>query len=297
MCLASACGGSGLTPPQPDAADASDASADAGTDAGADAGTDASTDAGEAGAALPDAGQPICPAMPDLISDFMDNNGVSPVNGRAGAWSPYPDATGDPNGRFEPPLPAPGSSYPIDMTMGNPYCSGPGSLHTKATGFTIFGAGLATDLMPPVASMVKGSYDATQYKGVSFWAKGTAPIKHVRVKLPDIYTDPHVPNPVCTVAPGFPNNCSPYMVKLGEEADNPNYRYVMIDTMWRRFEILFADAVQDPYSTGYHRAPPDDHLDAQHLLGVAIEVSADFSTEPASANDFEIWIDDVAFVR
>jgi hypothetical protein len=205
--------------------------------------------------------------------------------------------TGDPSGRFDPPLPPPGVGYPIDTTTGNPFCSGPGSLHTKATGFTRRGAGLAVDFVPRVADMVKGSYDASQYRGVAFWARGAAPIEHVRVKFPDIYTDPQAPAPVCVDAPTFPNNCSPYMVKLGKDAESLRYVDTSIDTLWRRFEILFADAVQDRYSPGYHRDPPNDTVDVHHLLGVAIEVLADFSTEPTSANDFEIWIDDVAFIR
>jgi len=132
---------------------------------------------------------------------------------------------------------------------------------------------------------------------VAFWARSAAPIKRVQVKFPDIYTDPQAANAVCVVASGFPNNCSPYMVMLGDEASSAKYLGARIDTVWRRFEILFADAVQDPYNPGYHRDAPDDKVDLGHLLGVAIEVSADFSTVPQSANDFEIWIDDVELIR
>jgi hypothetical protein len=297
MCSLLACGRRGLATSSDDAAGGNDTGAGGGprVDGPADPGA---RDAGDAGQGPPDLGQPPCLMLPeDLISDFANDSGISPVRGRSGAWYPYPDPTTDPNGRFEPPLRPPGGDYPIDLTMGNPYCSGPGSLHTKATGFTQLGAGLATDLVPRLASTAKGSYDASGYRGVAFWARGAAPIRHVRVKFPDVYTDPQAPNPVCALANGFPNNCSPYLVKLGDDADNPRYHDANIDTFWRRFEILFADAVQDQYNPGYHRAPPDDKVDVQHLMGVAIEVSADFSTTPTAANDFEIWIDDVQLIE
>jgi len=260
----------------------------------------ASTPAGGGGPV--DAGPPKCPMNDnpnDLISDFATDNGISPVNGRMGGWYLYPDMSadmGDPNGHFDPPLPPPDVGYPVDTTMGNPYCEGPPSLHTKATGFTKFGAALATDFVAQVAPMMKGSYDATMYKGVAFWARGATEIKHVQVKFPDIWTDPQVPSPVCVLATGFPNNCSPYIVKLGDEADNPKYLTSKITSTWRRFEILFADSVQDKYNTGYHRDPPNDHLDVQHLLGVAIQVNADFSVTPTAPNNFEIWLDDVEFI-
>jgi hypothetical protein len=291
MCFSLACNGRGLVADGPDAA-----TNDAGTNdaAAPDApDTGGASDAGEAGDSPADVGQPVCPMMPaDLVSDFALDSGISPVSGRRGGWY----LTGDPNGHFDPQLPAAGMDYPIDLNMGNPYCSGPGSLHTKATGFNVYGATLAVDFVPQVADMVKGSYDASQYRGVAFWARGAAPIKYVRVKFPDVYTDPDVAFPLCVVAAGFPNNCSPYMVKL-DDGDYPGYLGARIDTTWRRFEILFADAAQDRYSPGYHRPPPNDKVDVQHLLGLAIEVQADFSTSPPSANDFEIWIDDVELVR
>jgi hypothetical protein len=250
----------------------------------------------------PATNQMVCPSNPDdLISDFKTDNGIQPVMGRSGGWYLYPDMnpdTGDPNGMFDPPLPPPNVGYPIDTTMGNPYCSGPGSFHTKATGFTKFGAALATDFVPQVdAGMVKGSYDASMYKGIAFWAKGAKRINHVQIKFPDIYTDPQVPNPMCVLATGFDNNCSPYIVKIGDEADNPKYLMMHIEANWKRFVIMFADAVQDKFNPGFHRPAPDDHLDVKNLLGVAIQVNADFSVTPTAANDFEIWIDDVEFVR
>lgn len=245
---------------------------------------------------------PVCPTpanADDLISDFATDNGIHPALGREGGWYVYPNSASDPNGVFDPAIPPNMGAYPIDDTQGNPYCTGPGSLHVKATNFRLFGAALATDFVPKQANGLKGTYDATQYKGVAFWARGAAVIKHVQVKFPDINTDTEArddSDPMhCVLVAGATTNCSPYIVKLGDEAVNPKYTGAVINTTWRRFEIFFADALQDEFNPGYK--PPVDRLDVAHLLGMAIQVNADFSMMPPAANDFEIWLDDVEFIR
>ena len=76
-----------------------------------------------------------CPmGTDDLISNFDRSNGIEATDGRQGGWYVY----GDNNGTFDPPKIA-NAPYPIDMNMGNPNCSGAGSLRLKATGFTGFG--------------------------------------------------------------------------------------------------------------------------------------------------------------
>jgi hypothetical protein len=240
---------------------------------------------------------------PDLVADFTNDNGIQPISGRMGGFYVY----GDTNGAFMPPKDG-DNPYPIDMTMGNPYCSGPGSFHTKATGFNDWGAALGTDFVPALnagdggvstadggaSTAVKGSYNATMYKGISFWAKGSAEILYVQVKFPDVNTDPQVPNPVCVLSSGFPNNCSPYLIKFGD-AKFPNYVNTKIDTHWKQFNLYFADTQQDQYNTGY--VPPGNKLDVGHMLGFAIQVNANYTTTPQTANNFEIWVDDVEFLR
>jgi hypothetical protein len=152
---------------------------------------------------------------------------------------------------------------------------------------------------------VKGTYDATKYKGISFWAKAAATLKLVQVKFIDAYTDAEG-DPTsfdsmafaCALVPNFPNNCSPYIVKFSQgtaDANYPNYDKTAIDTDWKRFDVLFADAKQDKFNPG--QMSPNNMLDSKHLLGFAIQVNADFSTKPPIANDFEIWLDDVRFIR
>jgi hypothetical protein len=262
--------------------------------------SDAPTDAGDK-----DVGAITnCPVgTDDLISDFATSNGIYATDGRQGGWYVY----GDTFGTFDPPK-VEGAPYPIDLTTGNPNCSGAGSLRLKATGFTGFGAAMGTDFKPRAPADggtlgPKGTYDASKYRGVAFWAKAAAPMKFVQVKFPDVNTDTEAPaheNPTCILNAASAMNCSPYLVRLGEPVDGgtagfEKYANVTIDTTWRRIEILFADTKQDPTNPGYKPTP--DQLDVKRLLGMAIQVNANFGTVPPSANNFELWIDDVQFVR
>jgi hypothetical protein len=251
-----------------------------------------------------------CPNPDYLISDFTSDNGIAQLDGRQGGWYVYGDTV--PTGTFTPAIPANGP-YPVDLTTGNTHCSGPGSLHVKATGWTQFGAALGTDFEPSKIAdggySVKGTYDATAFKGISFWAKAAAPIRFVQVKFTDPYTDQNSPLSMddwCTYTAGSPFNCSPYLVKFGygytddasvavEMADFPNYINDEIDTTWKRFTVMFADTKQDPNNPG--QQSPGNVLDVAHLMSMAIQVNADYSTTPQSANDFEIWLDDVAFIK
>jgi len=249
-----------------------------------------------------------CPmGTDDLISNFDTNNGITATDdGRRGGWYVY----GDTNGTFDPPK-IEGAPYPIDMTTGNPNCSGAGSLRLKATGFTGFGAAMGTDFKPRQAVDggdggalgPKGTYDASKYRGIAFWAKSAAPLKFVQVKFPDVNTDTEAPpheNPTCILNAASVMNCSPYLVRFGDPADAgagefAKYSNTQINSTWKRFEVLFADTRQDPNNPGYKPTP--DKLDTTRLLGMAIQVNADFTTTPVSANNFELWIDDLEFLK
>jgi hypothetical protein len=162
---------------------------------------------------------------------------------------------------------------------------------------------------------VKGVYDASRYSGVAFWAKATAPVKFVQVKFNDPWTD--IPSVLpsaqrCVFDTTMPDkNCSPYLVKFGYgwEATPgvdggpqdptvaetfPAYADYKIDTDWKRFVIRFADTRQDNHNPG--QQSPGNKLDTTQLMGMAIQVNSDHSTVPPTANDFEIWIDDVTFI-
>jgi hypothetical protein len=250
--------------------------------------------------------------MDDLISDFTSDNGVYPVDGRQGGWYTYGDdsKTADPPAALMPPE---GGPNKIDADNGNDLCSGPGSFHVKATGFKIWGAATGTNLAPSYTSTTgtcidsttcKGWYDATKYKGISFWVKATAEVTNIQVSFPDVYTDGYANaldvdptvEAVCVYGPA-PTNCSPYLVKFGSDLW-PAYKDLKFDTTWRQFKVMFADAQQDMDNKPGYLLPAIGHVDLQHLTAFAIQVNAIHNMDnTVTANDFEIWLDDVVFIK
>lgn len=231
----------------------------------------------------------------DLIADFQDDSRLSPADGRKGSFS----VNGDSLGTFTPPK-VENRAYPIDLDNGNTQCSGPGSFHTKAVGFGDWGASISADFMTK-SGPSKGTYDASKYRGVSFWARASAPLKGVKVSFPDVYTDggadPRTLDPSltpCVFESGSKFNCSPYLVKFGD-SDFPAYKAYQIDTTWKRFDILFADTQQDFFNPGFHTA--EDKLDSKHLTSMTIQIGALYVDNKPAPNDFEIWIDDVYFIK
>jgi hypothetical protein len=231
----------------------------------------------------------------ELIADFLDDSRLNPADGRKGSFS----VTGDSLGAFTPPK-VKDSAYPIDLENGNNRCSGAGSFHTKAVGFADWGASISADFVAR-SGPSKGTYDASKYRGVSFWARASAPLQGVKVSFPDVYTDggadPRTIDPSqtpCVFESGSKFNCSPYLVKLGD-SDFPAYKKVQIDTTWKRFDILFADTQQDFFNPGFHTA--ENKLDSKHLTSMAIQIGALYVNDKPAPNDFEIWIDDVYFIK
>ena len=257
-----------------------------------------------------------CPAPDDLISDFEQDNALAPVDGRQGGWYTYHDDVG----MF---LTGGANGYDIAFGAGNPNCSKDGALHLKGMGFAMWGAATGADFKPRPPGDDGGygpkmTYDASAYRGIAFWAKAVAPLDGVQVGFPDLYTDnavaPHdMPDPndpsmficqacTCQYAAGFPNNCSPYLVQFGRKGDAAadtlfsGYANYQIGTDWSRFQVLFVDTRQDPGNGGYH-LPGADRLSVDKLTAMAIQINADYSTGSPRARDFEIWIDDVTFIK
>src|SRR3954467_3861419 len=131
----------------------------------------------------------VCPVGDELLSDFKMDNGILPVDGRTGGWYTYGDKEG--SGML---VPAEGGGAPPDLDTGNPNCSGPGSLHVISTGFRDWGSAMAVDfkgkLFTDAGLVGKGTYDASAYKGIAFWARSAAPIPFVQVAVLDTYTIP-----------------------------------------------------------------------------------------------------------
>ena len=255
-----------------------------------------------------DAAGSLCPVTDDLISDFKMDNGVFPIDGRQGGWYTYGDKEG--SGTI---VPAEGGAAIPDLDTGNPNCSGPGSMHVVSMGFKDWGSAMAVDfkakLFTDAGAIAKGTYDASASKGIAFWARAAAPIPFVQVAVLDTYTIPESVLPaaeVCAYTPGVPEtNCSPYLVKFGYgymgEAltpvmeDFPKFINTQIGTTWQRFEILFADMKQDQTNLG--RQAPGNTLAVSQITGMAIQVNPNHDTSPPTPTNWELWLDDVSFVK
>jgi hypothetical protein len=255
-----------------------------------------------------DANTSMCPAMDDLISNFSMDNGVFPTDGRSGGWYTYGDRSG--LGTLVPP--EGGAALP-DLETGNPNCSGPGSLHVISTNFSDWGSAMGVDFVPKVpidgGTTAKGTYDASKYKGIAFWARSTGPIPFVQVQINDPYTGLPTILPAdqsCVYDASMPTkNCSPYLVKFGYGymgealtpvmADFPKFIGTQIDSTWRRFEILFTDMKQD--STNPGQPSPNNMLKVDQITSMAIQVNTDHSTSPPTPTNWEMWLDDVSFIR
>ena len=182
------------------------------------------------------------------------------------------------------------NGFDVRVDEGNPSCSPSGALHIKGMGFSMWGAAMGVDWQPRPADGDGGygdkmTYDASQYRGIAFWAKSSAPLDGVQVSFPDLYTDggarrrttcPIRPTPACrrllarrpagaSTTPPPSYNCSPYLVQFGLKGDAAadllfsGYSNFQLDTTWKRYQVLFVDTKQDPGNGGYHTPgePPD----------------------------------------
>jgi hypothetical protein len=190
-----------------------------------------------------------------LIDNCEDGNAQILGNeGRSGKWYTYVDDSGS---TIEP---AAGSAFA--MTPGGVGNKGTAA-HMKGTvtrGGELF-CGMGLDFTDP-----KGTYDASRYGGLAFFAKkGPGSIAKVHAKIPDVNTDPA--GKVCT-------KCSNDFGALFDLTDD-----------WVRYEIPFYLAQQEK---GWGNPRPSSIASGQ-LYGVKWQVSV-----PASK--YDIWVDDVTFV-
>ncbi len=190
-----------------------------------------------------------------LIDDFEDNNNQSKTTGgRGGYWYTFADQFGtevtpEAGGPFAPtPGGANGSRYAAHVTG------------RVGVGAVVFGA-LGVNLTDP-----KGPYDASQYKGVSFWAKkGAESYGVVRLKVPDVATDPE--GGVC------------------RECFNDFGTDIELTDVWQHFVFPFRKLRQLPDwgSPRPHAVKPGK------LFGLQWQVN-----KPGA--NFDIWVDDVEFI-
>jgi len=198
-----------------------------------------------------------CPPSVGMISDGEANsNQTNPIKGRGGYWYTFVDkggstitpTSGDQGGTFTmAPGGANGSQFAAHMT---------GQL---SSGDTVY-AGMGLNFVDP-----KGTYDATAYKGVSFWAKkGPGSTAKVRLKVPDINTDSD--GKVCT------------------ECFNDFGMDLTLTDQWTLYTVPYIAMSQlkgwgSPHTAG---------LDSSKVYGLQFQVNE-------KGAKFDVWVDEIAF--
>jgi hypothetical protein len=217
---------------------------------------------GTGGSAVHDAGSAFDGFVPDpdspLIDDLEDDDGsILHNSGRRGYWLVFNDGT------------VGGVQTPSSAVAFSPTGPGHDSLFAARStghGFSGWGAAIAIDFMNgnPVTL-----YDASKYKGVTFWAKlVTGTLTSIRVVLTDADTLPV----------SFGGRCT------GTACNDHFGVKIPLTRDWEQHTLLFSDMKQGGW--GMPQLPALVPSELQALQ---------FSVDPNET--FDLWIDDVAFVR
>jgi hypothetical protein len=232
-----------------------------GAAAGGSAGSSAS-------AAVDCSALPLPTNMDDVISTFEDGTGaVNQAAGRGGGFYMFNDGTGMQT-------PAPGG-LPDAAHMDR--CGGMYALCMSGKNFTMWGAGMGTDLGPTAKTAdggmgAKTAYDASAYKGIAFWAKANpGSAVAIRVSLKDKNTAPE--GGVCDAK-----------MTSGAMACNDDWgKSISLTTDWKPYTLLWADLRQAGWGAAYSA------FDVKHAYSVQLQVNKGL--------DFDLCIDDLIFVR
>jgi hypothetical protein len=214
----------------------------------------------------------------DVISTFEDGVGnVVQTETRGGGFYMYNDGTG----MQTPPV------GKLPDARREARCKSTFALCMKGSGFTDWGAGMGTDLgrvAPLDAGMVvdagmiadggmpmKTPYDASEYKGISFWAKSNAMPILLRVNFKDKNTAPE--GGVCDAS-----------AESGATACNDDWgKNINLTTSWAPYTILFSEIKQSGWGAAYKA------FDIENAYAMQFQVNKGI--------DFDVCIDDLAFVR
>jgi endoglucanase len=190
-----------------------------------------------------------------LIEDGEDNNNqVIVQDGRAGYIYTYMDPEGT---TIEPKAGSEGGIF--EMSSGGFNSAYAMRMHGNVASAKVVYAGMGLNMTDP-----KDTYDASKYKGVAFYAKkGAGANSTVRVKMPDVNTDPDG---------GICGNCYNDFgkdIKLTEE--------------WQQFIVPFSKLKQEQ---GWGNPRPGS-LAADKVFALQ------FQTKQPGA--YDVWVDDMRF--
>jgi hypothetical protein len=205
------------------------------------------------------------------ISDFEDGSGsVLPNGGRNGGWYSYVDTA--PTCMVMPP--PNGSATAAQIPGGR--CQSMFAMHFTGMGCSVFGAGVGTDLAAPAAgdggtttaTAAKTPYDVSAYTGVSFWVradKGSS----IRFKMP-------MTDDTKTTDGG---NCVDSATAKCSDDFGSN---IALTKNWVKKTVLFSAMKQEGWGKKFTWTPA-------HVTSIQFQV-------PVVAS-FDVWIDDVSFVK
>jgi Carbohydrate binding domain (family 11) len=208
--------------------------------------------------ALADAAVDAPALSEELIDDMEDGNNFIPaIDGRRGTWSVGNDATKD-----------------SEQTPGNPFVmtlipsgrtKSSYAAHTAGHGFTGWGAVMLVTLNQ-LNNDPKQAYDASNCIGITFWASvGQGAASKFKIRIADADTLPE--GKVCS----------------GTGCNDHHQILATWSTTWTKYTYLFADMRQEGWGA------PQKPFDAAHIYDV------EFQT--AETTPFDVWIDDLAFVK
>ena len=201
-----------------------------------------------------------CESPEALIDDGEDNDNQSAVVGnRGGYWYTFSDNLGT---EVWPLQGAKGGTF--EMSPGGaentPYAARFKGVVTTAGPGEYPSAGMGVNMVDP-----KGPYDASQYKGISFWAKaGPGSVKNVRLKVPDSLTDPDG------------GKCSECFNDFGMD--------LTLTNEWQKYIIPFNKLTQLP---GWGK-PRGFGVNESEIYGLQFQVQE-------QGKPFDIWIDQIRF--
>jgi len=217
------------------------------------------TDGGEPMDCMVSSG-PITPTA--LIDDFEDGNAQLAATGeRNGAW--WVSSDGTPEATITPMAEA--FALPERILGGR--CESDYAMRITGQGFTDWGAVLSTTFR---YDGVLVSYDASAYRGITFWARvGELHTGGLRVQFQDSTSAPE--GGLCNPEPMLPDSCF----------DSFGTQILPLDTTWRQYQLPFDQLAQRGFG----------------FQGEAIDITSLYIAEwVVDANSvFDVWIDDVWF--
>jgi endoglucanase len=212
---------------------------------------------GEEGGGLPPPEKAATPCGPEgMIDDLEDNNNQVMVQaGRSGYWYTFVDEAGS---TIEPTAGAKGGTFTAAEGGANGSAYAGRFKGTVGNGAIVY-CGLGANLTDP-----KDAYDATKYGGISFFAKKGPGTGKVRLKVPDVSTDPQG------------NVCKECFNDFGVELE--------FTETWTKYVVPYSVMKQQQ---GWGK-PLVGSINPSKLYGVQWQVNV-------PGQSYDIWIDDLAF--